>query len=284
MNPVIKKEIIKKQGLKMTRKILDFTIEDNNYLDLKTLTTKQRSLLVDEIDPLPSWFNKDEYIKKYWKSFEKFLSENKSLKKQIDSFQEKKSVGNVEKFQPVIQELYDVTLKISDKWYTANMAEFFESDLPFDLYDRYNISFTNRLKILEVVKNNIRLLVTKLHLHRSNEIKTQHDLDYYKSQMEHLVAARMAASDAEDLLRFYIKIRNATSMDDLFKIIPLRMDKLDKQTFKEYFEQFKHSTNELTNLLRIYLPQNKMPSTIYPESKALDGFKRDLGQFILNYD
>ncbi len=282
IRPTIRKEVIKKQGLMMTRTILSMTTEKKPFT-LEGFTIKQRSLLLDEIGELPEWFNKEEYISKYWKSFEKFLSENEGLKHEIDKIKNFSST-KPEIYKPILDQLYDITMNISSTWYTANMAEYLESDLPFELYDMYNISFLNRIRMLDVVRNSVNTLSTQIYLHRSNEIKMQSDINHFGSQFEHLMAARIAASDSEDLLRFYIKLKNAKNIDELFVVVPLTVKKLDMEKYRQYFKQYKESLTEITNLLTSHLHHKSMPAIAYPESEAIHGFQHDLSQFVSKYD
>lgn len=285
MKPTIRKEVIKNQGLKMTRTILSMTT-DKKPFTLEDLTIKQRSLLLDEIGELPEWFDKEEYIRKYWASFEKFLSENEGLKYEIDKITRRKisTSTSAEIYKPILDELYDITVNISSTWYTANMAEYLESDLPFELYDMYNISFLNRIRTLDVVRNSINTLSTKLHFHRSDEKKIQSDLNYFTSQFEHLLTTRMAASDSEDLLRFYIKLQNAKNIDELFVVIPLTTKKLDMEKYRQYFQQYKENLTAVTDILIEYLHHKTMPPVVYPESETIHEFQRDLSQFVSKYD
>ena len=284
IKPTIKKEVIRKQGLKMTQTILSMTAE-NKSLTLEGFTEKQRTLLLEEIGELPTWFNKEEYISKYWASFEKFISENKELKTEIDKVMKNTNSSSTkpESYKTILDKLYDVTVNVAPAWYTANMAEYLESDLPFELYDMYNISFLNRIRVLDVVRNSVSQLSTKLYLHRSDDVKMQYDINRFGSDFEYLMAARMAASDSEDLLRFYIKLKNAKSIDELFTVIPLTVKKLDMKKYQQYFKQYKESLNEITAYLTSYLHHKSMPPIAYPESEAVHGFQHDLSQFVSKY-
>lgn len=285
LQPILRKQTLKKDGLKMTQTTLDFTI-DNKGLDLETFTVKQRSFMIDEVGDLPNWFDRKEYIERYWKNINNFLLENKDLKRQIDGLKENKisNEKRVEVFKPLLDKLYDVLINISPQWYTVNMAEFLESDLPFDLYDMYNISFLNRLIIIDVIRHNISNLLTRLHVHRSDETKSQHDVSYFTNQMEHLMIARMAASDAEDLIRFYIKLANAENMDEMFVVKPLSMKKMNMDKFGKYFHQYSESTTALSKTLKEYLPQVSLPQIAFPESHTIPEFQHDLGQYVLKYE
>ena len=282
LKPVIQKQTIKKEGMKITRTILGTTV-DNSNLDLKTLTFKQRTLLIEQLGEMPSWFDKDEYLERVWKSYSDFLDNNKELKDNLENLnQQTFSESNIQKVRRVIDLLYNHTVDTSEEWYSKSMAEFLESNLPFELYDTYNISFLARLNMLEAIKFKFRKLQTSIYLTRSNLQRFRHSVSIFKTEMTPLVIARLKSSDTEDLLRFYIKINNAKKMDDLFNIIPLDVKNLDAKKFKTYYKLYKQYTDELLDVLD-HLYQSEPHELAYPKSTAIKNFHKDLGNHMLKY-
>ncbi len=274
LQPIIKKKTVKIQGVKYKQTIREIRSNIESF-SLKEVTIKQQEELLKEIE-MPTWFNKKEYLDNVWNGYQEYLAEHAKLKNNIDKLLKQKEVytkSNLGLVRDILDELYDNISDTSQEWYTKDMAEFLESDLPYELYDMYNQSFVCRLNLLDTIRSKWTALQTNLYLHRSDDMRFTRDVNRFKSTMKSIVQSRLNLSNSESLIRLYVKINNASNMNELSTIIPLTIKKSDKEKFSKYFSIFEKDLKTFQDILSQILPTDKPSNMSYPESKALSEFE-----------
>ena len=117
----------------------------------------------------------------------------------------------------------------------------------------------------------------------NRNIRFKYDVREFKREMLPVVKTRLVLSHTEDRLRFYIKVKNATKLKDMFVVIPLQTKKLDSNKFDKFFTEYKNALNDFQAVLTETLHDDKPSKNAYPESQSIKEFQNDVGQFALKY-
>ncbi len=219
--------------------------------DLFKLISSEIEHVAETVGLNADWFSTDKYMKSWKKNFAKFLSEHIEVQESLDSFESNSDDVNAQ-FEIMIDSLSRLSLLLKtsyDEWHQKSMAEFLESNLPFELYNLYNLSYIEKISAIRSLVGDLMRLRNMLHLVRSNEKKIRNELEKFEQRNYATSQLLTHVSRSELTLKFYLRSKNAQSLDDMFSTIPLKLDvNYDKQ-FKMYFNSFRDNLSVFTNFV-----------------------------------
>jgi hypothetical protein len=224
--------------------------------DLFKLISSEIDHIAKTVGLNADWFSTDEYMKLWKKNFTQFLGENIEIQESLDSFESNSDDVNAQ-FEMIIDSLSRLSLLLKtsyDEWHQKSMAEFLESDLPFELYNLYNLSYIEKISVIRSQVGDLMRLRNMLHLVRSNDKKIKSELAKFEQRNYATSQLLTSVSRSELTLKFYLRSKNAQSLDDLFKTIPLKLDVNSDKQFNVYFNSFRDNLSVFTNFVdRKYL-------------------------------
>ena len=122
-----------------------------------------------------------------------------------------------------------------------------------------------------------------LHLVRSNEKKIRNELEKFEKRSYEISQLLTRVSRSELTLKFYLRSKNAQSLDDLFNTIPLKLDVNSDKQFKMYFNSFRDNLSVFTNFVdKQYLHEDIMLNS--SNSESFVDFDEKLRTIILKHD
>lgn len=218
---------------------------------------------IDQIHSKPAWFTMDDYLKSWKNNFEKFLSNN-NYKKLLDprGFRYKW----VEDAADTLSLLVKTMDNEYENWHRTSMKEFFESNLPMELYNLYTISYIQRMYAMQYFENGLRAIQRRFFIHRGNNQKMKKVLYEFVEQHKEIQQALLKTLHSEFALVFHLKLSNAKNTNDLFKNLPIISKNNDE--FIKYMNKFKQNLSELTALMN-----KNRTDTIILSSPRLNAFK-----------
>ncbi len=232
----------------------------------------------------PDWFSTDKYVELWKKNFAKFLDEHIEIQESLDSFESDPNDVNVQ-FEMMIDSLSRLSLLLKtlyDEWHQKSMAEFLDSDLPFELYNLYNISYIEKISAVRTLVGDLMRLRSILYLVRSNERKVRHELKKFEQRTYAISRLLTNVSRSEFTLKLYLRSKNAQNLDDLFKTIPLNLDTNSDKQFKIFFNSFRDNLYVFTNFInRKYLDEDVLLNS--PNSESFTEFDEKLRAVILKH-
>ena len=232
----------------------------------------------------PDWFSTDQYVELWKKNFAKFLDEHTEIQESLDSFESNHNDINVQ-FEIMIDSLSRLSLLLKtlyDEWHQKSMAEFLESDLPFELYNLYNISYIEKISAVRTLVEDLIRLRSKLYRVRSDEGKIKRALEKFEQRNYAISQLLTNVSRSEFALKLYLRSKNAQNLDDLFKTIPLKLDTNSDKQFKMLFNSFRDNLYEFTNFIdRKYLDEDVLLNS--PNSESFTEFDEKLRAVILKH-
>ena len=259
-------------------------ISSEHNHDFKETLIEQILFLLNEM-PLPTWFDKTEYVERCWQNYAKYLENNLEVKKYMLKLERRDVTQMEQKLDAVysaIDAIYESTLKSYLQLHKTLMTEFLDSDLPIELFTVNNQAYLNRLNAFEILRTETDRFQVSLHLHRGNSHKVDTISNAYERVILPIFTKMQKAIDAEMLLKYYIKINNSDEMNDMFVVKPLKMERLDISKFHNSFDYFREQTYYIAEFL------SKTYNKKLHEINNVDGwemreFKNNVGQILLNY-
>ena len=186
------------------------------------------------------WFSTDGYLAMWKDNFTKFLDENPKIRKSLDLFKSD-SADPAKQFDMLIGSLSQLSrlLRTSyDEWHKSSMAEFLDSNLPSKLYNLYSISYIAKVAVIESIVSNLKHLRDALYRVRSDEQKIKNELAGFKKKIDDVLELLLQMSRSETTIKFYLYSKNAKTLDDFFRTIPLKLDVDSDKQFQEYLKHF----------------------------------------------
>lgn len=253
--------------------------------DLDKTISSEIKFVVSKVRFSADWFTIGDYLNLWKTYFTEFLNKNTMVRKSLRAFQPDSDDTN-EQFGLLINLLKEMMRMLEasyDKWHKKMMAEFLESDLPFELYNLYSISYITKISVMRSFVADLTKLRTKLHLARSNERKITSELTEFEKSHRRLSEMLMKTSRSESTLMFFLSAANARELEDLFRTKPLALNSnTEKKTFEEYLGEFRQSLFELTRCLdKRHLDEDI--KLHFSDSELFDDFEKNLRKIVLKH-
>lgn len=277
---------LKQKNIGQNKKMHDNTtgISSEYQHDFKETLTEQILFLLNEIS-LPSWFDKTEYVELCWRNYMKYLENNKDVKKYMAKLDRKDITEVEQKLDTVylaMNAIYESTLKLYPYLHKTSMIEFLDSDLPLELFTLNNQAYLNRINALEILQKTTDKFQASIHLHRGNIMKVHMISHDYENVIFPIFAKMQKAIDSEMLLKYYVKLNNSNEMNDMFVVMPLKMQRLDESRFNHSLDYFREETYRIAEFLsKSY--NKRLHSANDVNGWTMREFKNNVGQILLNY-
>lgn len=249
-------------------------LPSNKIPNLDDVACDSISDAIDQIHTKPEWFIMDDYLKSWKNNFKKFLSDS-GYERLLDPS------GLRHVWLQDAADILSLLVKIMDEeyenWHRISMKEFFESDLPLELYNLYTISYRQRAYAMQYFEKGLREIQPKFHIHRGNNQKMKRVLYDFVEQHE-VQQALSKTLHSELVLVFYLKLSNAKKPNDLFKNLPIISKNNDE--FVKYMSEFKQNLSELT----VLMSRNRTDTIIFssPRLNTFENIGKDLRRIIVD--
>ena len=256
------------------------SLYSDEKIDVEDILSNELTSALKNISPSPEWLDIPAAMK-YWKnSFDEFMRESSLM--------------------TVFEEMYSTTLSYDQQinlfvnantllqkylaesyaeWQDASMMEFLNSDLPFELYNMYSLSYINKIAALRQIENLFQTFRTIIHINRSNSKKLNRSFAQYKNQFSDINEQILLSSRSELVIRLFLKCISGKKTEDLFSAIPVTLNGHAKE-FDSHFTAFKNNVFNLTQFLNADL--SKYASLL--DSTAFENFKNGMQGIVLNGD
>ena len=249
-------------------------------IDLGAILSNELTAALKSISSSPEWLDIPEAIK-YWKnSFNKFMKESFLM------------AAFEEMYSPTLSDDQQISLFVDantllqkylvesyNEWQEASITEFLNSDLPFELYNMYSLSYINKIAALRQIENLFQTFRTRIHINRSDNKKLKRAFVQYKNQFSDINEQILLSSRSELVIRLFLKCISGKKTEDLFNAIPVTMNGHEKE-FDRHFIAFKNNVFNLTQFLNTDL--SKYDSLLDPT--VFENFKNNMQGIVLNGD
>lgn len=248
--------------------------------DMNTAAQKQIKEILEQIK-LPGWFDTDEYIQRCRSEFVQYMKKQPVLQQELARVMAmdtdgKNTKSNLRGIMSLLDALYHGSVDAADGWYSRNIAEFLDSDLPCGVYEMYHQSFVGRIMMLSTVTSSLSKLQTALYVRRSNKARYNGSVLEFQEKMMPLITAQQEMARAESTLRIYVSVSNASNMDDLFGIASPCTRTMDKDVFARHVRSLESSLAKLQKILSRH--HAARPDFLRPNTDAARNFGRDLAR------
>ena len=254
--------------------------------DIEKMITSEILFVIDKIGFLPNWFNTTEYMQKWKKYFYDFLNEHNDLKKLIDKLESGVTLTPDDEYDIIInsfKKLNEAFRNSYEVWHEKSVAEFLDSNLPFELYGLYNLSNLYRIDTLDMIVKNITEFSFHMHLSRGNSKKMDAMSNSFDKKMRIISNQLTSLTRSELIVRMFLKLKNSKTIDDLFTLIPLKLAKEDEAKFNDYLDSFRNSVQQYTGVVEeVHL--NKSMELLENKEKIFLDFKNDIREILVNYE
>lgn len=254
--------------------------------DIEKMITSEILFVIDKIGFLPNWFNTTEYMQKWKKYFYDFLNEHNDLKKLIDKLESGVTLTPDDEYDIIInsfKKLNEAFRNSYEVWHEKSVAEFLDSNLPFELYGLYNLSNLYRIATLDMIVKNITDFSFHMHLSRGNSKKMDAMSNSFDKKMRIISNQLTSLTRSELIVRMFLKLKNSKTIDDLFTLIPLKLAKEDEAKFNDYLDSFRNSVQQYTGVVEeVHL--NKSMELLENKEKIFLDFKNDIREILVNYE
>ncbi len=252
--------------------------------DLFKMLSSEIAHVTNSVDFNADWFSTDQYVELWKKNFIQFLDEHTEIQESLDSFESNSDDVNTQ-FEIIIDSLSKLSLLLKtsyDEWHQKSMAEFLESNLSFELYNLYNISYIEKISALRTLVDDLMRLRSMFHLVRSDERKIRYELGKFEKKNYAISRLLTNVSRSELILKFYLRSKTAQSLNDLFKVMPLKLDTIYDSRFKIFFNSFRDNLSVFTNFIdKKYLDEDIMLNSL--DSESFTEFDEKLHALILKH-
>ena len=247
-------------------------------INVEDMLSNELTAALKSISSSPEWLDIPTAIK-YWKnSFDKFMKESSLMAAFEEMYSPTLSDDQqINLFVDANTLLQKYLVESYDEWQEASMMEFLNSDLPFELYNMYSLSYINKIAALRQIENLFQTFRTIIHINRSNSKKLDRAFAQYKNQFSDISEQILLSSRSELVIRLFLKCISGKKTEDLFNAIPVTMNGHAKE-FDSHFTAFKNNVFNLTQFLNTDL--SKYGSLLDPT--VFENFKNNMQGIVLN--
>lgn len=283
LKPHVTKRKSNERNKQIFQSIIDISSEYR--LDFKESMHKQISFAINEIGSLPGWFVEEKYFERCWNNYNKYLESNKEIKKYMTKLNRRDITETEQKIDTVFfatNAIYESLKKSYPQVHKIAIIEFLDSDMPFDLYNLSNLTYLNIINAFDIMQKKTDRFQKRIHMVRGDIRKVRKEACDYERILQPMFLKLQMVLELDYLLKFYIKVSNANRMDDMFTVIPLTTEKLDKTKFYDTLDYYREKTFEFAVFLnREY--NMILPSVNDVNNIAMHEFRNNIGHILVNY-
>ena len=256
------------------------SLYSDEKIDVEDILSNELTAALKNISPSPEWLDIQAAMK-YWKnSFDEFMRESSLMTVFEEMYSTTLSYDQqINLFVNANTLLQKYLVESYDEWQEASITEFLNSDLPFELYNMYSLSYINKIAALRQIENLFQTFRTIIHINRNNSKKLNRAFAQYKNQFSDINEQILLSSRSELVIRLFLKCISGKNTEDLFNAIPVTLNGHTKE-FDSHFTAFKNNVFNLTQFLSTDL--SKYGSLLDPT--VFENFKNGMQGIVLNGD
>ncbi len=283
LKPHVTKRKSKERGHRGYGSVMD--ISSDHAIDFKGTMHKQILFITSETGNLPKWFDTNSYFEKCWANYIKYLEKNKEVKKYITKLLRRDITEAEQKLDTIylaLAAIEESMIKAYPNLHKNAMIEFLDSDLPFEVFNLFNLSYLNAVNVVGLMRKKVDKFQASYHMLRGNVKKLNMAANEYERVIQPLLLKFQIALEMESLFKFYIKVNNANKLEDMFELIPLTTTRLEHTKFIESFSHYKELTYGFAEFLyEKYNVRNSMISDV--GSTPFLEFRNGMNEILVNY-
>ena len=246
------KNLTKKIGsVRFRARVMELFPEENLVPDLLSFTRNAQLKVVNSITtPLPSWFDKEEYLSILEQKVRTYLQHNNDLSDAVKKVEDKEFITNPESAK-VFRDAIIILGHRMREWYesyeTYSAKLLLLSDISVDYFLLSKDAELAQIAAFDIYGNKIKNLDARLGFDRPE--KFVYDARIFRSNLSPLVGCGRVLSDSLARLNLYLDLRNSSSLREMFRLTPYRKDNVDSAIYETYLQELEVSLTDLNDEL-----------------------------------
>ncbi|MGA2875577.1 MAG: hypothetical protein ABSE82_08570 [Nitrososphaerales archaeon] len=280
LKPDIKHFTEKIGNVHFRTRMMELFPEDKLVPDLFSFTRNAQLKVVNSITaPLPSWFNKEEYLSNLERKVRAYLQDNTDLSDAVKQVHDQEFITNPESAK-IFRDAIIILGHRMRQWYksyeTYSAKLLLLSDIPVDYFLLSKDAELAQIASFDIYGNKIRDLDARLGFDRPE--KFVYDARIFSSKLSPLVGRGRVLSDSLARLNLYLDLCNSTSLNEMFRLTPYRRDNVDSTIYDNYLQELEMS---LTGLNDELLSRQDFTDYELTLSESTRQLRKDLSNVVL---
>jgi len=275
------KYLSKKVGTLRFRSQVIELFPDEETPDIFEFTRNAQLKVVNSINtPLPSWFDKEEYLSKLEQKVRVYLEENSDVSDAIKQVEDRRIITDAESAK-VFRDAIIILGNRMSEWYKLSYEKYSAkllliSDISVDYFLLSKDAELAQIAAFDVYGKNIKDLDMRLGFDRPE--KFMNDAKAFRSDLSPLVGLGRVLSDSLARLNLYLDLQNSSSLNEMFRLTPYRKDHIDYSVYEKYLGELEASLTDLSDEL---LARQCFDSSKLTLSESTLQLRRDLANVVL---